>query len=157
MQTLYNLKTMGIVDWFTNDLSTEERALTRDLLSVAIADHEFSEEEQKTILEICETEDISLVEMMDSIRDKKSGAKLLRSTDEKKRYLLHLIKMMSADGRFPSLELHIIEVVAKKLEVNPMQLLSFVLDEINESRISKDDGLVIINNFVKHYIAIGLE
>lgn len=148
---------MGIVDWFTNDLSTEERALTRDLLSVAIADHEFSEEEQKTILEICETEDISLVEMMDSIRDKKSGARLLRSTDEKKRYLLHLIKMMSADGRFPSLELHIIEVVAKKLEVNPMQLLSFVLDEISESRISKDDGLVIINNFVKHYITIGLE
>ena len=148
---------MGIVDWFTNDLSTEERALTRDLLSVAIADHEFSEKEQKTILEICETEDISLVEMMDSIRDKKSGARLLRSTDEKKRYLLHLIKMMSADGRFPSLELHIIEIVAKKLEVNPMQLLSFVLDEISESRISKDDGLVIINNFVKHYITIGLE
>lgn len=148
---------MGIVDWFTNDLTTEERALTRDLLSVAIADHEFSEEEQKTILEICETEDISLVEMMDSIRDKKSGAKLLRSTDEKKRYLLHLIKMMSVDGRFPSLELHIIEVVAKKLEVNPMQLLSFVLDEISESRIGKDDGLVIINNFVKHYITIGLE
>lgn len=148
---------MGIVDWFTNDLSTEERALTRDLLSVAIADHEFSEKEQKTILEICETEDISLVEMMDSIRDKKSGARLLRSTDEKKRYLLHLIKMMSVDGRFPSLELHIIEVVAKKLEVNPMQLLSFVLDEISESRISKDDGLVIINNFVKHYITIGLE
>jgi len=148
---------MGIVDWFTNDLSTEERALTRDLLSVAIADHEFSEEEQKAILEICETEDISLVEMMDSIRDKKSGAKLLRSTDEKKRYLLHLIKMMSVDGRFPSLELHIIEVVAKKLEVNPMQLLSFVLDEISEKRIGKDDGLVIINNFVKHYITIGLE
>ena len=148
---------MGIVDWFTNDLSTEERALTRDLLSVAIADHELSEEEQKAILEICETEDISLVEMMDSIRDKKSGAKLLRSTDEKKRYLLHLIKMMSVDGRFPSLELHIIEVVAKKLEVNPMQLLSFVLDEISESRISKDDGLVIINNYVKHYITIGIE
>ena len=148
---------MGIVDWFTNDLSTEERALTRDLLSVAIADHEFSEEEQKAILEICETEDISLVEMMDSIRDKKSGARLLRSTDEKKRYLLHLIKMMSVDGRFPSLELHIIEVVAKKLEVNPMQLLSFVLDEISEKRIGKDDGLVIINNFVKHYITIGLE
>ena len=48
---------MGIVDWFTNDLSTEERALTRDLLSVAIADHEFSEEEQKTILKIGEKDD----------------------------------------------------------------------------------------------------
>ena len=148
---------MGIVDWFTNDLSTEERALTRDLLSVAIADHEFSEKEQKTILEICETEDISLVEMMDSIRDKKSGARLLHSTDEKKRYLLHLIKMMSADGRFPSIELHMIEVVAKKLEVNSMQLLSFVLDEINENRISKDEGVVIINSVVRHFITVGFE
>ena len=136
-------------------LSSEERTLTRDLLSVAIADHEFSEEEQKTILEICETEDVSLVEMMDSIRDKKSGAKLLRSTDEKKRYLLHLIRMMSADGRFPSIELHMIEVVAKKLEVNSMQLLSFVLDEINDNRISKDEGVVIINSFVRHYITVG--
>ena len=49
---------MGIVDWFTNDLSTEERALTRDLLSVAIADHEFNEEEQKAILKIGEKDDV---------------------------------------------------------------------------------------------------
>lgn len=148
---------MGIVDWFTNDLSTEERSLTRDLLSVAIADCEFSEEEQKMILEICEMEGISSVEMMDSVREKSAGEKKLRSTDEKKRYLLHLIKMMSADGRFPSIELHMIEVVAKKLEVNSMQLLSFVLDEINENRISKDEGVVIINSFVRHYITVGFE
>lgn len=148
---------MGIVDWFTNDLSTEERTLTRDLLSVAIADCEFSEEEQKMILEICEMEGISSVEMMDSIREKSAGKKKLRSTDEKKRYLLHLIRMMSADGKFPSIELHIIEVVAKKLEVNPMQLLSFVIDEINDNHISKDEGVVIINNFVRHYITVGFE
>ena len=145
---------MGIVDWFTNDLSTKERTLTRDLLSVAIADHEFSEEEQKAILEICETEGISVVEMMDSIREKGYGAKLLLA-DEKKSYLLHLIRMMSADGKYPSIELHLIEVVAKKLEVNPMQLLSFVLDEINDNRISKDEGVVIINSFVRHYITVG--
>lgn len=148
---------MGIVDWFTNDLSSEERTLTRDLLSVAIADHEFSKEEQKTILEICEMEGISSVEMMDSIREKSAGEKKLRSTDEKKRYLLHLIRIMSADGKFPSIELHIIEVVAKKLEVNPMQLLSFVIDEINDNHISKDEGVVIINSFVRHFITVGFE
>lgn len=147
---------MGIVDWFINDLNTEERALTRDLLSVAIADHEFIEEEQKAILEICETEGISSVQMMDSIRDKKSGAKLLHSTEEKKRYLLHLIRMMSTDGKYPTLELHIIEVISKRLEINPMQLLSFILDEISESHISKDEGIVIIDNFVRHYITIGV-
>ncbi len=148
---------MGIVDWFTNDLSTEERTLMRDLLSVAIADHEFSEEEQEAILEICKTEGVSVVEMMDSIREKGAREKKLRSTDEKKKYLLHLIRMMSADGKYPSIEIHIIEVVAKKLEVNPMQLLSFVLDEINDNRISKDEGVVIINNFVRHYITVGFE
>ena len=37
---------MGIVDWFTNDMNIEERTLTRDLLSMAIADHDFNEEEQ---------------------------------------------------------------------------------------------------------------
>ena len=148
---------MGIVDWFINNLDTEERALTRDLLSVAIADHEFSEEEQKTILAICETEGISMVELMDSIREKKSGVKVLHSIEEKKRYLLHLIRMMSADGKYPSLELHIIEAIAKRLDVNPMLLLSFVLDEISVNHISKDDGIVIIDNFVRHYITIGLQ
>ena len=82
---------MGIVDWFTNDLSTEERTLMRDLLSVAIADHEFSEEEQEAILEICKTEGVSVVEMMDSIREKGAREKKLRSTDEKKKYLLEKV------------------------------------------------------------------
>jgi hypothetical protein len=54
------------------------------------------------------------------------------------------------------LELHIIEVIAKRLEINPMQLLSFVLDEISESHISKDEGVVIIESLVSHYITIGV-
>lgn len=41
---------MSIVDWFKSDLNAEERTLTRDLLSVAVADKEFSDEEKNTIL-----------------------------------------------------------------------------------------------------------
>ena len=41
---------MGITDWFVHDLNTEERTLTLDLLSVAIADQEFCDEEKKAIL-----------------------------------------------------------------------------------------------------------
>ena len=50
--------TMSIVDWFTNDLNTEERTLTRDLLSVAVADKEFTYNEKQVILETCMLEDI---------------------------------------------------------------------------------------------------
>ena len=63
--------------------------------------------------------------------------------------------MMAADGKFPSIELHTIEIIAKKIGITPIQILSFVLDEINERHISKEEGLVILDNFVKHLIVTG--
>lgn len=146
---------MSIVDWFTNDLTTEERTLTRDLLSVAVADKEFNYQEKQVILETCVLEDISKTELMDSIRDGKAGAKILQSQEEKKRYLLHLIRMMAADGKFPTIELHVIEIIAKRIGITPIQILSFVLDEINENNIGQEEGLVIIDKFVRHLIVTG--
>ena len=146
---------MGIVNWFINDLNTEERTLTRDLLSVAISDKEFSGEEKQVILETCELEDISLTELMDSIRDSKAGAKVLQSLEEKKRYLLHLIRMMAADGKFPTIELHVIEIIAKKIGITPLQILAFVLDEIHDHNISKEEDIVIIDHFVRHMLVTG--
>ncbi|MBR0180172.1 MAG: TerB family tellurite resistance protein [Prevotella sp.] len=146
---------MSIVDWFTNDMSTEERTLTRDLLSVAVADKEFTYNEKQVILETCVLEDISHTELMDSIRDSKAGAKVLQSQEEKKRYLIHLIRMMAADGKFPSIELHVIEIIAKRIGITPIQILSFVLDEINENNIGQEEGLVIIDKFVRHLIVTG--
>ena len=105
---------MGIVDWFTNKLDTEERILVRDLISIAIADKELSSEEQQAILEICEVEDITNVELMDAIRDGKTGSKVLHTLDEKKRFLLHLVRVMSADEKYPELEMHIIDDYCQK-------------------------------------------
>lgn len=85
---------MGIVDWFKNDLNTEERTLTRDLLSVAVV-----------------------------------------------------------DKKYYSLELHVIEVIAKNIGVSPMQLLSFILDEVNSGHITKEDGLTVIDHFVRRFLA----
>ena len=104
------------------------------------------------ILETCELEDISLTELMDSIRDSKAGAKVLLSLEEKKRYLLHLIRMMAADGKFPTIELHVIEIIAKKIGITPIQILAFVLDEIHDHNISKEEGIVIIDHFVRHLL-----
>ena len=66
-----------------------------------------------------------------------------------------LIRMMAADGKFPTIELHVIEIIAKKIGITPIQILSFVLDEIHENHISKEEGLVIIDNFVRHLIITG--
>lgn len=146
---------MSIVDWFTNDLTTEERTLTRDLLSVAVADKEFTYNEKQVILETCVLEELSQTDLMDSIRDSKAGAKVLHSLEEKKKYLLHLIRIMAADGKFPSIELHVIEIIAKRIGITPFQILAFVLDEIHENNIGQEEGLVIIDKFVRHLIVTG--
>lgn len=145
---------MGIVDWFTNKLDTNERDLVRDLISVAIADKELTSEEQQVILEICEIEDITDVELMDSVRDSKTGSKVLHTLDEKKRFLLHLVRVMSADKKYPELEMHIIEIIAKKLGLKPLQIVAFVLDEIEDKNIRTDEGVTIAHQFVNHLLTI---
>ena len=143
---------MSIVDWFKNDLNTEERTLTRDLLSVAVADKEFCDEEKCTILEICQMEGIPATELMDSIRDQYSNAKLIDTLEDKKRYLLHLIRMMMSDGKYYAIELHVIAVISRRIDISPLQLISFILDEVNVGHISKEEGVTVIDHFVRHFL-----
>ena len=146
---------MGITNWFINNLDSEERILTRDLLSVAIADKEFSEEERKTILEICMIEDISNVELMNSIRNQITTSNALLTQEDKKRYLLNLIRVMSADKNYYPLEMHIIEILAKKIGIPPLKLVLFLVEEIKDKNISQYEGLDIIEEFVRHLIVTG--
>lgn len=147
---------MGIVDWFRNDLNNDERVLTRDLLSVAIADKEFSSEEKKMILDICQIEDISDVELINSIRNPENGANKLHTLEKKKNYLMHLIRLMSVDNSYSSMEMHIIEIIAKEIGVSPWQLISFVLDEYEAKSISEVQSFDIIDHFVKYFITTGV-
>lgn len=146
---------MGIVDWYVNDLNSDERVLTRDLISVAVADKEFVGEEKNAILEICQIEDISNTDLINSIRENDTEVKAPKTLEEKKTYLLHLIKVMSVDKEYPSLELHIIEIIGKRIGITPLQLVSFILDEINNKNINQEEGITIIDKFVKHMIITG--
>ena len=66
---------MGIVNWFTNNIESKERVLTRDLLSMAIADGEFMEEERQEIVRICHI--VFVVKMFIYPRQKKIGENIL--------------------------------------------------------------------------------
>lgn len=146
---------MSIVDWFVNDLESEERILTKDLVSVAVADKEFAGDEMKTILDICKKENISDEDFINSIRGRETDIRPPQTLEEKKKYLLYLIKVMSVDKAYPMLELHIIEIIAKKLGISSIQLISFILDEIKDNNVSQEEGIVIIDKFVRHLIITG--
>ena len=61
---------------------------------------------------------------------------------------------MSADEKYPELEMHIIEIIAKKLGLKPLQIVAFVLDEIEDKNIRTDEGITIAHQFVNHLLTI---
>lgn len=107
---------MSIVHWFTNDLSSKDRELTRDLISMAIADGEFTEDERQEILRICRSQGISEKELLDSLRGEDIHTP--KTQEEKFNYMAHLIGVMNADRKCSPLEVHTLEILAKRIGFN---------------------------------------
>lgn len=42
------------------------------------------------------------------------------------------------------------------LDVSPVLFLSFILDEIKDGKFNTDEGVNILDIFVKHYVAVGI-
>lgn len=112
---------MGIVHWFSNDMDSKSRVLTRDLISMAIADGEFTESERLEILRICKEEGISEVELMDSLRGK--DIKIPQTKEEKYNYIAHLVNVMKADKHYSPLEIHTLKILANRIGFNLDEIL----------------------------------
>lgn len=112
---------MGIVNWFSNNLEEKERVLTRDLISMAIADGEFTESERQEILRICKEEGISETELMDSLRGE--DIKMPKTKEEKFSYIAQLIRVMNADEHCSPMEAHLLKVLANRVGINVEEIL----------------------------------
>jgi uncharacterized tellurite resistance protein B-like protein len=112
---------MGIVNWFTSDLEKKDRDLTRDLITMAIADGDFTESERQEILSICNEEGISNVELMDSLRGK--DVKIPKTKEEKYAYIAHLIRIMDADENCSPLEIRTLRILAERIGVKLEEMM----------------------------------
>ena len=45
-------------------------------------------------------------------------------------------------------------IIAKKLGLKPLQIVDFVLDEIEDKNIRIDEGITIAHQFVNHLLTI---
>ena len=112
---------MGIINWFSNDLEKKERDLTRDMISMAIADGEFKESERLEILKICKGEGLTELELMDSLRGK--DVKIPRTKEEKYAYIAHLIRIMNADENCSPLEIRTLRILADRMGVKLEEMM----------------------------------
>ena len=145
---------MGLLTKIFNDASDTDFKLAQDLVAIAIADDEISEEERKEIEKICRNEGISdetLSEFFVGL-DSAGKCQIPQQRKERMEYLTKLIRGMCADGYSSYMEIYLLQIIASKLDVNHMELISLVLMTASRKYFAGDTGTRALASFLRNVI-----
>lgn len=145
---------MGLLAKIFNDASDTEFKLAQDLVAIAIADGEISETERKAISDICQREGITNETMKDCMlgfdKDVKSIMPVKRR--DKTDYITNLIRVMSVDGNSSPMEIYLLEIIASKMGISHMELVSLVLMTASRRFFTGDTGSMALSSFLQNVI-----
>ena len=145
---------MGLLAKLFNDASDTEFKLAQDLVAIAMADGNISESERKVITEICQSEGIS-ADMLDDFMlglDKEAVNRLPNRQKDKANYLTKLIRVMGVDGYSSHMEVYLLEIIASKMGISHMELVSLVLMTATHRNFPGDIGNKTMVSFLKNVI-----
>lgn len=145
---------MGLLTKLFCDASGTEFKLSQDLLAIAIVDGEISETERKTICEICYKEAISDDTVNDCLMgfDKYVKALIPAKRRERADYLTKLIRVMGVDVESSHMEIYLLEIIASKMGISHMVLVSLMLMTATRTYFSGDTGSRILSSFLHNVI-----
>ena len=145
---------MGLLAKLFNDASDKEFKLAQDLVAIAIADGEISEAERNMITQICQNEGISKETVDDCLHgfDTDCVNRMPNQRKEKLTYLTKLIRVMGVDGYCSHMEIYLLEIIASKLGIQHMELVSLVLMTATHRYFSGDTGAKVLASFLQNVI-----
>ena len=145
---------MGLLTKIFNDASDSEFKLAQDLVAIAIADGEISEAERKVITDICNKEGVSNEAVNDFLKgfDVTGEALIPSGKREKMDYLTKLIRVMGVDGYSSHMEIYLLEIIASKLGISHMELVSLVLMTTTHAFFSGNIGSRTLSSFIHNEI-----
>lgn len=145
---------MGLLAKLFNDASDTEFKLAQDLVAIAMADGEISEEERKVITEICQSEGISNEIVNDSLLgfDRDTSNVIPSKRRDKSDYLTKLIRVMGIDGESSHMEIFLLEIIASKMGMSHLELVSLVLMTATRRNFPGDIGAKTLASFLKNDI-----
>ena len=145
---------MGLLVKLFNDASDADFKLAQDLVAIAMADGEISEAERKVITQICQQEGISSETVDDCLLgfDKEVGSLIPARRREKMNYLSKLIRVMGIDGQSTHMEIYLLEIIASKLGISHMELVSLMLMTATHRNFPGDIGARALASFLKNVI-----
>ena len=145
---------MGLLTKLFNDASDADFKLAQDLVAIAIAGGEISEAERKVISEICQKEGVSKETVNDYLHgyDEEVISKMPAKHLEKINYLANLIRVMGVDGQSTHMEIYLLEIIASKLGIGHMELVSLVLMTATHNNFPGNIGSKTLASFLHNVI-----
>lgn len=145
---------MGLLAKIFKDSSDSEFKLAQDLVAIAVADGNISDAERQEIEKICQTEGISSETVNDCFLGFDQGAVAHVPIRHRERagYMSKLVRVMAADGVSAHMEIYLLQIIASKLGIGYLELVSLVLSTATKDNFPGDVGSRTLKSFISNAI-----
>ena len=145
---------MSIITRFLAVVTEPQFKLARDMTAMAIADGKITEEEREAITQICHLESIDERRLLENLRDDRQyvSAEIPDSKMGKNAYLQELIRLIGADEYCAPQEVYLFQIIASKMGLNQMDVVSLFLLTANRQYFRGDVGTKVLASFLKNHI-----
>lgn len=145
---------MGLLAKIFKDSSDSEFKLAQDLVAIAVADGNISDVERQEIEKICQREGISSETVNDCFLGFDQGAVAHVPIRHRERagYMSKLVRVMAVDGVSAHMEIYLLQIIASKLGIGYLELVSLVLMTATRENFPGDIGCKALKTFVNNAI-----
>ena len=145
---------MGLLAKIFKDSSDSEFKLAQDLVAIAVADGNISDAERQEIEKICQTEGISSETVNDCFLgfDQGAVAHVPIRHRERASYMSKLVRVMAVDGVSAHMEIYLLQIIASKLGISYLELVSLVLSTATKANFPGDIGSRTLKSFISNAI-----
>ncbi len=145
---------MGLLAKIFKDSSDPEFKLAQDFVAIAVADGNISDAERQEIEKICQTEGISSDTVNDCFLgfDQGAVAHVPIRHRERASYMSKLVRVMAVDGVSAHMEIYLLQIIASKLGISYLELVSLVLLTATKANFPGDIGSRTLKSFISNAI-----
>ena len=145
---------MSIITKFLSVVTEPQFKLARDLTAMAVADGEITPEEKEAMSTICHLEGVDEKKLLDALRGgyENVDEEMPKPRHDKEGYLRDIIRLIGADGYAAPQEVYLFQIIASRMGLNQMDVISMFLLTATRQYFKGDMGTRILVSFLRNYI-----
>jgi uncharacterized tellurite resistance protein B-like protein len=145
---------MSIITKFLAVVTEPQFKLARDLTAMAIADGHVTPEEMEAMKTICHLEGVDEMKLMEALQGGYDhvNEEMPKTHEGREAYLRDIIKLIGADGYAAPQEVYLFQIIAGRMGLNQMNVLSIVILTTTHKYFQGAAGTKTFASFIKNFI-----